>query len=136
MIKYRSKIGAGLAIFLSIVIGGTTFLMAYQKVWLGFFINVLLIIIVGYFFLSVHYLIYGGILKVKSGFIVHKSIDIQTIQHISETNNPISAPASSLDRLEISYGLPNNLKSVLISPKDKTGFIDHLQKINPNIEIR
>ena len=47
---------------------------------------------------------------------------------INRKLNPISSPALSLDRLEISYG---SQKKIMISPKDKTGF---LQAIGQNID--
>ncbi|MGB5271042.1 MAG: PH domain-containing protein, partial [Eudoraea sp.] len=51
---------------------------------------------------------------------------------VSETNSIISAPAASFDRLEIIY---NQHNSILISPRDKTEFIEHIKRINPQIEI-
>ncbi|MBD3724807.1 MAG: PH domain-containing protein, partial [Flavobacteriaceae bacterium] len=40
----------------------------------------------------------------------------------------LSTPASSLtDRIEVFYG---NSKSIVISPKDKQGFVDELLKQN------
>jgi len=63
---------------------------------------------------------------------VNKTVPIDLIREISETNNPLSSPANSLDRLEIKYS-SNGI--ILISPKDKSGFINQLIKINPNIEL-
>ena len=58
---------------------------------------------------------------------------INTIYKISETYNPLSSPAGSIDRLEIKY---NKSESVLISPKDKNAFINDLILVNPNIEVQ
>jgi hypothetical protein len=44
----------------------------------------------------------------------------------------LSAPATSFDRLEILY---NSFDTVIISPKDKSGFITHMKTINPSIEV-
>jgi len=52
------------------------------------------------------------------------------IRKIEETNNPLSAPALSIDRLEIHF---NKFDSLLISPKNKKDFIADLQQINPEI---
>ncbi|MEG0697900.1 MAG: PH domain-containing protein, partial [Algoriella sp.] len=68
----------------------------------------------------------------KSGFLVNKKIDINSITKISKTNNPISSPALSLDRIEIFY---NKYDSVIISPKNEQEFIQDLQKINSSIII-
>lgn len=73
----------------------------------------------------------NGNLKVRCGFVYNKSFDINNIRSISKTNNPISSPAPSLDRLELTYG---KFDLIIISPKDKTGFAKELRKINPKIE--
>ena len=59
------------------------------------------------------------------------TVTINSIRKIKETNNPISSPAASLDRIEVFYGK----QSVIISPKQKTEFINHLLSINPRIEV-
>lgn len=60
-------------------------------------------------------------------------IDINSIKKIEKSNSFLSAPALSLDRIEISY---NKYDSILISPKDKQGFVDELLKVNPSIDVR
>jgi hypothetical protein len=59
-------------------------------------------------------------------------MNIQTIKEIKETRNPLSSPAASIDRLLIIY---NRADKVMISPKDKEAFINHLKSINPNIKV-
>ena len=68
----------------------------------------------------------------KSWFGVNENIEIKTIRKITETYNPLSSPAASIDRIEIFY---NKFDSVLISPKKKKEFIEDILKINPNIEV-
>lgn len=130
MKKYYSKIGIGILLFLIIVIGGLSLIMIYQKAWAGLAINIGVSIFIGYIFSTTYYVIKNRELKVKSGIFVNKTIEIDSIKEISESRNPISSPANSLDRLEIIY---NNTNSILISPKDKTGFISHLRDLIPNI---
>ena len=60
-------------------------------------------------------------------------IEIKSIRKIYRTNNPLSSPALSLDRLAIVY---NKFDEILISPKERNEFIDELLKINPSIEIQ
>jgi len=60
-------------------------------------------------------------------------IEIKSIRKIYRTNNPLSSPALSLDRLAIVY---NKFDEILISPKERNQFIDELLKINPSIEIQ
>jgi len=79
------------------------------------------------------YVIQGNQLKVFSGFIRFKPIDIQSIKKIEKTSNIISAPAASLDRIEVTYG---RFDSLIISPRDKAGFAQALVEINPDITIK
>lgn len=58
-------------------------------------------------------------LKIKCGPI-RQMIPLREITKIESTRNPISAPALSLDRLEIKYG---EGKIAIISPQDKEEFI-------------
>jgi hypothetical protein len=61
-----------------------------------------------------------------------KKIEIKSIKKIYSTNNPLSSPALSLDRIAVVY---NKYDEVLISPKEREVFIRELLKINPNIEV-
>ena len=83
-------------------------------------------------FTSTYYIIEGNILTLKSSFLINRKINILTITEIKETNNPLSAPATSLDRLKIIYG---NGFWTLISPKDKEAFLLHIKKIQPKIIV-
>ncbi len=47
------------------------------------------------------------------------SLPLSAISSVTETRNPLSSPALSLDRLEISY---ENCKTIMVSPADKTAF--------------
>lgn len=84
-------------------------------------------------FFNTKYVIQGNQLKVFSGFIRFQPIDIQAIKKIEKTSNIISAPAASLDRIEVSYG---RFDSLIISPKDKAGFAQSLLEINPDITVK
>jgi len=77
------------------------------------------------------YTISNKILKVKSGFLLNRSIPIESIKKIVPCHTILSAPALSFDRLEVFY---NQYDSVVISPENKDDFIADLQKINPAIE--
>lgn len=69
----------------------------------------------------------------KNLMIWNTKIEIKSIRKIYRTNNPLSSPALSLDRLAIVY---NKFDEILISPKERNEFIDELLKINPSIEIQ
>lgn len=132
MKKYRSKIGAGIVLFIAIIIGSTSALMIVDRVWIGLMINMFVLGFIAYLFTSTYYIIKGNDLIVKSGFLYNKTIKIDRIKKIEETSNPISSPAASLDRLAIYY---NKFDFVMISPRDKMDFIDQLVRNNEEIEV-
>ena len=72
------------------------------------------------------------ILQVKSGFLVDSKYDISKITRIKNSRSILSAPALSLDRMEITIGQYNN---VVISPENKEKFINQITSLNPNIKI-
>lgn len=61
--------------------------------------------------------IHGGIYKVK--------IPLKDIISVESCSSLEAGPALSLDRLQIIYG---NYKNILVSPKDKTGFLAAIGK--------
>lgn len=131
---YKSKIGLELVIPIALILG-TVFILTVsnEPSWLGVLILLLVILFMVYMFMSTVYIVDNELLIVKSGFVFNDTIKIKTIRKISETYNLLSSPATSLDRLEITY---NKYDSVLISPKDKYLFIENLTSINPNIEVK
>lgn len=132
MKRYNSKIGIGILLFVLVILGGSTVFMIYKKIWIGLIVIGIFALLIGHIFSTTYYLVKDGVLKIKSSFVVNESIDIESIMKISETRNPLSSPANSLDRLKITY---KGNSSIMISPKDKIGFVNHLKKINSNIEI-
>ncbi|OYT12281.1 MAG: hypothetical protein B6I18_01125 [Bacteroidetes bacterium 4572_112] len=132
MTTYPSKLGIGIALFITLVIGAVSVQMILEKEWLSFGINISVFVLVYLLYKSTNYTITGDNLNIKSSFIINENIDIKTITKIKETNNPLSAPAFSLDRLEITYGKGG---SILISPREKTEFLNQLKSINKNIDI-
>ena len=133
MTRYNSKIGIGILLFLIIVLGGVSIPMIINKIWIGLAVILLVIGFIGYIFTTTYYLIEDKDLIIKSGFMVNKTISIDTIRKISESNNPLSSPANSLDRLEINYSRNG---TILISPKNKAGFLNQIIEINPKIELK
>ena len=129
---YPSKIGLELIVPITIILGGVGVLIIYQRDWTGLIPLFLLVMFLAYMFLTTRYTVSGEILTIRCGFLFKRTIDIMTIKKIAKTRNPISAPAASLDRIEISY---HKFDRVIISPKDKIGFILQIKKINPAIEL-
>ena len=132
MKEYKSKIGIEFILLFALILGGFSLQMILNEFWVGLFIVLLVIGFIGYLFASTKYIIEGDKLVVKDGFSTNIKIEIDKIKKITETYSILSSPAASIDRLEILY---NKFDSVLISPKDKSGFIANLCKINPTIEV-
>ena len=131
---YNSKIGLELVIPLVLIFGTVLVLTISGKPsWTGFAILLPVILFVVHMFLTTNYTIESDELIIKCGFLFNKTIDIKTIKKITETNNALSSPATSLDRLEIIYG---EFDSIIISPKQKTGFINDIKRLNPNVEVK
>ncbi|MFV0378164.1 MAG: PH domain-containing protein [Mangrovibacterium sp.] len=132
MIKYPSKISLGIVAFLMIVLGGSAILMLTQQAWDGLLVILLTSAFIVWLFRTTYYLIDGNRLCIKSFFIINLTIEISTITKIEETNNPLSAPALSLDRLAIYHG---KRYPVLVSPANKADFVHALKHINPAIQF-
>jgi hypothetical protein len=81
---------------------------------------------------TTYYQILGKKLRIKSGLFFDKTIDITTIERIEATRTIISAPATSLNRLELIY---NRYDSVIISPEDREGFVNDLLTRKPDIVV-
>ncbi len=129
---YKSKIDLWLLVLLIVAFGGPLIYMTLREphwfavVWLPITVMVI------YSVTTIQYVIAGDMLLIKSiGF--SSAIPIKSIRRIEETNSLLSSPAASLDRLEMVY---NRYDSVLVSPKDKSGFINDLKAINPEIEVK
>ena len=130
---YKSKIGLELAIPLVLIYGTILiFIMLQPFNWLGVVIMFLLILFTLHTFLKTYYSISGEELFIRCGAIYHIKILISSINKIEKSNSLLSAPATSIDRLAVYY---DGNKMVLISPKDKEGFIAKLILINPSIQI-
>ncbi len=132
MTKYRSKIGIGLVLPLYTVLTGVAFVMYYNAIWPGLIFLLIITAFVTHLLLTTNYRIEKDILEIRSGFLFRKRISISKITKIQESQVALSAPAASLNRLEITYNISDSL---LISPRDRNRFIEELCRINPEIEV-
>jgi hypothetical protein len=69
-----------------------------------------------------YYRIDSTILRIQAGPFTW-AIPLDHIRSITPSRSCVSSPALSLNRLQINYG---RQRSILVSPKDKTGFIQAL----------
>src|SRR5690606_17979894 len=132
MKKFKSKIGWAVSVFIVLVIGGTSIALIVHGAWVGLVINAVVTGFIVHLFATTYYLIDGSKLIIRCGFMVNMTLDITSIKKIEETNNPLSSPATSLDRLALYYQKSN---MVLVSPERKEEFIRLLLSINPDIEM-
>ena len=130
---YPSKVGWGLLAFVFSGFGVGMYHAIVQDDWTNLGIQTTILLLLVLLFNSISYEVCEKTLVVKTFFWFKREIPIESITNISETYNPISSPAASLDRLEIGYGQYNN---VIISPKNKMDFIAHLTSISPKIVVK
>ncbi|HOI86801.1 MAG TPA: PH domain-containing protein [Lentimicrobium sp.] len=133
VIFFRSKRSAWytLATLLTIVI---FVVLLLQEPWFtGLLLLPLIAIMVSIYFRT-HYRIHpvNG-LTVTCGLLYKKTFDIQKLQSIRPTTNPLSSPALSVKRLELRF---KNKETVMISPVNREEFIELLKSINPDIEVK
>jgi hypothetical protein len=100
--------------------------------WAVVILMILIVAFVAHLFATTKYTVDNTTLIVKSGFFVNIKVDVLSIKEIAETNTWLSAPATSLDRLEITY---NKYDSVIISPRNKAEFIADMLAINSQIKV-
>jgi len=131
-ITYKSKIDLWLVLFLAAAFGWPLYMTISEQNWVGLAVCLPVLLFLGYSVSTIEYRIKEDSLIIRSGFSRFNPIPVKTIRRIRETNSVLASPAASLSRLEIIY---NRYDSVLISPKDKSGFIDEIKKINPAVEI-
>lgn len=131
--KYKSEISKSIVLILAVVLGGSLINSSfYPPYWIGAASVGPVILFVVYLFRTTYYTIDENTLHVKAGFLVNINIDIDKIKSVSKSNNIMSSPALSLDRIEVKYGIG---QSVLISPKDRKDFIADLLAKNSTIEV-
>jgi len=130
---YKSAVSWWLWALVAIPVVITSVITVMDGDWATLLIHALVALFVGHLFFTTYYTVEGNTLTVKSSVLINIKIDIATIRKITETNNPLSSPALSLDRLWIDYGKNG---AVMISPEDKEGFIRHILQINPSVEVK
>jgi hypothetical protein len=133
---FRSKVDAWLAL---VVAGGVgaMWLSAVRRIWAGRPIDALDVIFpllatafIVWVFRATYYVITADALIVHAGPI-RRTVRLQSIQRLRATHNPLSSPALSLDRIEVTYGS----KRILVSPRDKRGFVSAVMMRVPTVVL-
>jgi hypothetical protein len=83
-------------------------------------------------FFPIHYVIEGETISVRYGIMrwEYTAFRVQEVQSVRPTFNPLASPALSIDRLSVDLGFRGKL---LISPKDKAGFLRALAQLDPQL---
>ena len=128
---YKSKIDIWLVVLFYVMMLLPTIVALIDLFsWTMATLEVLLLVLVLMLLFNTKYIIDGELLYVKCGFLPKEKHQILQMIKIKNTHSIISAPAISLDRIEIRL---NNRQRLIISPLDKEKFINHLRAINPII---
>ena len=131
---FKSKIGLEFLLPLGGLLGWAMVMTILEEKWFGVAIIGLAGVFTASFFLRTYYEVTPDKkLKIVCGFISYPPIEVSSIRQITKTYNSLGSPALSLDRLAINY---NQYDSVMISPKDKSEFVEYLQRMNPAIEVK
>ena len=131
-VVYPSKVGLELLIPFILIFGIGIVLSFEKSSLISVIVQFAIMFAFIALFFSISYEVTDELLTVTTFFFIKKSIPIKDITRIVESNNPLSSPAASLDRLEVYYG---KYSSTVISPKDKMKFIEHLKRLSPSIKV-
>jgi hypothetical protein len=135
-ITFRSKIDWWLAAVLLISAAASVMAVVIVSVvespLLGLAISPLLLLSVGlpvWLLCATSYTFAATDLDVRCGPFSWR-VPLREIRAVTPTRNPLSSPALSLDRLRIDFG---RMRSIMISPQDKDGFMKELRKRVPAV---
>lgn len=130
-VNFTSKKDIWLALFIWGTIIFMCLLMIIERNIMLYVVGILMNIFLLWIWFGTNYKVMEEQLYIVSGpfrTIVH----IAKIRKIKPTKSLLSAPALSVDRLEIHY---NKYDIIIVSPKEKNAFIHHLQSKNKSIEV-
>lgn len=131
-IIYKSKIGLGILIPLILLMGITVAVLVINGVWAGLLIcGVVILLLINIYTGTFYKITADNKLLVKCGVLETVGVNIMEIESVRETRDPLGAPALSFDRIVITY----RGGQVVVSPKNKEGFISDLRKINAKISL-
>ena len=124
---FKSAVDLWLLVIVALVVIislGVSVRLVLQRSPAGYLISIWLIAVgIGlplWLLYTTQYVVKDEVLRIQSGPFKW-TIPITSISQVVETSNPLSSPALSLRRLEISYG---ESKTVMVSPKDRDGFLE------------
>jgi len=92
------------------------------EIWPVLLISAFWVAFVFWLYAATKYEVTGDALIIHAG-LNNRGVTVRSIGSVKDSRIAMASPAFSLDRLEIQYGAG---KVILISPKDKAGFLTDL----------
>ena len=143
-IRYKSKKDAWLIVIIAVAFLISLFSLVLTFITPGAiqqdgWVSIVVVVVLWGFIASLIWPLYYEItpseLVVRSG-LLHWEIPLSSIQQVLPTHNMLASPALSLDRLRIEYSQKDKTRFMLISPKDKSGFLRNLAQNAGDFELR
>lgn len=132
--QFRSRIGGPFVLAAAIVVGlgGTATVNAIMTgSILKAGIYALPIALLVWMFISTRYTVTDTDLRIRCAFL-RASIPLASIRRLRTTRNAISAPALSLDRIEITH----DAGIALVSPRDRSAFARAILARAPSVDVQ
>jgi hypothetical protein len=136
---FRSKVDWWLALIL-FSIPGVPMLVRWTRFDTGslqpsFWIPVIVAAALLVVFVPIRYVIEGETISVQCGVIgwEYTAFHVREVQSVRPTYDILASPALSLDRLSVEMGFRG---AILISPKDKAGFLRALEKLDSQLRLQ
>jgi len=128
---FPSAVSRWLLGFLAVSLGVPMGLAWWDGVWPAVAILGFTALGVGWMLFTTRYIFAPPHLIIHSGWF-RLTLRTEEITQVRPSTSLLSSPAAGFDRLELRYG---RRQSVLISPRDKAGFLARLARENPGVEM-
>ena len=103
--------------------------------WVSLTVGSLLALSLALLSFPLYYEITSSTLRIRCGLLLQE-IPFSSMQAIIPTRNPLPAPAWSLDRLQVNYGVGEKPFCALIAPHDKEDFLCKLAECDSELEVK
>lgn len=128
---FPSAVSRWLLGFLAVSLGVPMGLAWWDGVWPAVAILGTTALGVGWMLFTTRYIFAPPHLIIRSGWF-RLTLRTDEITQVRPSTSLLSSPAAGFDRLELRYG---RRQSVLISPRDKAGFLERLARENPGVAL-
>ena len=118
---------AALLLSIPLIAAGVTVTLAIEQPEELWVMAIVWLVVIGFGYAliwPVNYTVTPEHLRVRAGKYTTR-IPLESISSVTPSTNPLSSPALSLKRLKVDHG---DGKWVLVSPRDRAGFLDALEK--------